>query len=50
MRLWMRVVCWFYGHGDVWIRKVNPVAQVTVYECGECRKIWAEREGVRLTA
>ena len=45
-RLLRILVCWLYGHGDPRIRKVNPVYHVTVYECGECGEIWAERDGV----
>ena len=45
-RFLRRLACWWYGHFDVRIRKVNPVHHVTVYECGECGEIWAEKDGV----
>jgi predicted SprT family Zn-dependent metalloprotease len=45
-RFLRRLVCWWSGHGDLRIRKVNPVHRVTVYECRECGDIWAERDGV----
>ena len=44
-KAWRKVRCWFRGHGDARIRKVNPVHRVTVYECRECGEIWAESDG-----
>ena len=44
-RFWQRLFCWFYGH-DARVRMVNPETHVTVYECAECRKTWAEKDGL----
>jgi len=46
-RFLRRLFCWFFGHGDLRIRLVNAKTRTTVYTCGDCGAVWAERDGVQ---